>query len=109
MHLILADPRLTHKTVQHYADILTGTFMIRQLKPRHENISKRRVKSPKIYIRDTGVFALLDIENHAALLVNQKLGASGNLSPLNKSSGLILSTPMIVIFGQAIRERNLIC
>jgi len=68
---------LTNKTIQHYADILTGTFMIRQLKPWHENISKRQVKSPKIYIRDTGIFhALLDIENHDELLVNPKLGAS---------------------------------
>lgn len=68
---------LTHKTIQHYADILTGTFMIRQLKPWHENINKRQVKSPKIYIRDTGIFhALLNIENHAELLVYPKLGAS---------------------------------
>lgn len=68
---------LTHKTIQHYVNILTGTFMIRQLKPWHENISKRQVKAPKVYIRDTGIFhALLDIKNHAELLVNQKLGAS---------------------------------
>jgi len=68
---------LTHKTIQHYADILTGTFMVRQLKPWYENISKRQVKSPKIYIRDTGIFhTLLDIKNHAELLVNQKIGAS---------------------------------
>jgi predicted AAA+ superfamily ATPase len=68
---------LTHKTIQHYADILTGTFMIRQLKPWYENINKRQVKSPKIYIRDTGIFhALLNIKDHAELLVNPKLGAS---------------------------------
>jgi len=68
---------LTHKTMQHYADILTGTFMIRQLKSWYENINKRQVKSPKIYIRDTGIFhALLGIKNYAELLVHQKLGAS---------------------------------
>jgi len=68
---------LTHKTVQHYADILTGTFMVRQLNPWYENINKRQVKSTKMYIRDTGIFhALLDIKNHAELLVNPKLGAS---------------------------------
>jgi uncharacterized protein len=68
---------LTHKTIQHYADILTGTFMIRQLKPWYENINKRQVKSPKIYIRDTGIFhALLDIKNNDMLLMHHKLGAS---------------------------------
>lgn len=68
---------LTHKTIQHYADILTGTFMIRQLKPWFENINKRQVKSPKIYIRDTGIFhALLNINNYEELLLNPKLGAS---------------------------------
>src|SRR5437868_34244 len=51
--------------------------MVRQLKPWYENINKRQVKSPKIYIRDTGIFhALLDIKNYAELLVNQKIGAS---------------------------------
>lgn len=68
---------LTNKTIQHYADILSGTFMVRQLKPWYENISKRQVKSPKIYIRDTGIFhALLDIKNHTELLLHQKIGAS---------------------------------
>lgn len=68
---------LTHKTIQNYADILTGTFMIRQLKPWHENINKRQVKSPKIYIRDTGIFhTLLNIKDYSELLINPKLGAS---------------------------------
>jgi predicted AAA+ superfamily ATPase len=68
---------LTHKTIQHYADLLTNTFMIRQLKPWFENINKRQVKSPKIYIRDTGIFhALLNIQNYDELLVHPKLGVS---------------------------------
>jgi len=68
---------LTYKTIQNYADILTGTFMIRQLKPWYENINKRQVKSPKIYMRDTGIFhALLDIKNYSELLVHPKIGAS---------------------------------
>jgi len=68
---------LTHKTIQRYADILAGTFMIRQLKPWFENINKRQVKSPKLYIRDTGILhALLGIETEAALLTHIKLGAS---------------------------------
>lgn len=68
---------LTHKTIQHYADILSGTFMIRMLHPWHENISKRQVKAPKIYFRDSGIFhRLLGILNNGALLRYPKLGAS---------------------------------
>lgn len=68
---------LSYKTIQHYTDILNGTFMIRQLKPWYENINKRQVKSPKVYIRDTGLFhTLLNINNRSDLLINSKLGAS---------------------------------
>lgn len=64
-------------TMRRYLDILTGTFMIRQLHPWHENISKRQVKSPKIYFRDSGIFhVLLDIEDFDRLQSNPKLGAS---------------------------------
>ena len=68
---------LTNKTIKHYADILSHTFMIRQLKPWSINIAKRQVKSPKIYIRDSGIFhTLLGIHNMDDLLVHPKLGAS---------------------------------
>jgi predicted AAA+ superfamily ATPase len=68
---------LNYKTIQHYTDILTSTFMIRQLKPWYENINKRQVKSPKIYIRDTGLFhTLLNINKMSDLLIHPKLGAS---------------------------------
>lgn len=68
---------LTNKTIQHYLDILTGTFMVRQLKPWFENIGKRQVKAPKIYIRDTGILhSLLGIKSTGDLLVHPKLGAS---------------------------------
>ena len=67
---------ITHHTVQKYADILTGTFMIRLLQPWHENIGKRQVKSPKIYIRDSGLLhALLGIHTHDELQLFPKLGA----------------------------------
>lgn len=52
-------------TIRRYLDILSKTFMIRLLEPWHENISKRQVKAPKIYIRDSGLF-------HTALGVNEK-------------------------------------
>lgn len=68
---------LTHKTIQYYADILSGTFMIRMLQPWFENISKRQVKSPKIYFRDSGIFhALAGIRDYQTLLGYPKLGAS---------------------------------
>ena len=55
---------MTDKTVKKYMDILEGCFMIRQLKPWHQNISKRQVKRPKLYIRDSGILhSLLGISN----------------------------------------------
>jgi len=68
---------LTDKTVRSYLDILTATFMIRQLQPWHENISKRQVKAPKIYFRDTGLLhSLLNITDFLSLNGNPRLGAS---------------------------------
>lgn len=68
---------LNHKTVQYYVDILTGTFMIRQLPAWFENISKRQIKAPKIYFRDSGIFhTLLGIDNTQALFHHPKLGSS---------------------------------
>jgi predicted AAA+ superfamily ATPase len=65
------------KTIRNYLDILSETFMIRQLQPWHENIKKRQVKRPKIYLRDQGIFHnLLTIENKKSLLTHPKLGAS---------------------------------
>lgn len=68
---------LSDKTVRGYLDVLTGTFMVRQLQPWHENIRKRQVKAPKIYIRDSGILhALLSIESREDLLSHPKAGAS---------------------------------
>jgi len=64
-------------TARHYLDILSGTFLIRQLQPWFENTRKRLVKSPKIYFRDTGLLHfLLGSENFMSLLSNPKLGLS---------------------------------
>lgn len=68
---------MTHKSMKEYADILTGTFMVRQLQPWFENIGKRQIKTPKIYIRDSGILhTLLGINTYSDLLVNPKIGAS---------------------------------
>ena len=68
---------LSDKTVRHYLDILTGTYMVRQLQPWHENLKKRQVKSPKVYLRDTGLLhSLLDIAGMGDLWGHPRLGAS---------------------------------
>ena len=64
-------------TVRSYIEILTQTFMIRQLQPWYENIKKRQVKRPKIYFRDSGLYhCLLTVKNQRELLSHPKLGAS---------------------------------
>lgn len=68
---------ISDKTVRSYLDILTGTFMIRQLQPWFENLGKRQVKSPKIYFRDTGLLhSLLGVPDKHSLLGHPKVGAS---------------------------------
>lgn len=68
---------LSHHTVKKYIDILAGTFMIRILQPWFENISRRQVKSPKIYFRDSGILhSLLNIKSADELYTNPKVGAS---------------------------------
>jgi len=68
---------LSDKTVRHYLDILTGTYLVRQLQPWHENLNKRQVKSPKIYLRDSGLLhSLLNIGGYHDLLGHPRLGAS---------------------------------
>lgn len=64
-------------TARKYLDVLTGTFLIRQVPPWFENIGKRLVKSPKVYIRDTGILhALLGMKSKRDILSHPKLGFS---------------------------------
>lgn len=68
---------INDKTSRSYLDILTETYMIRQLQPWHENIRKRQVKSPKIYFRDTGLLhSLLDLQDSHAIIGHPQAGAS---------------------------------
>jgi predicted AAA+ superfamily ATPase len=68
---------LSDKTVRGYLDILTGTFMVRQLQPWHANVGKRQVKSPKVYLRDSGLLhSLLEIPDRRGLLGHPRAGAS---------------------------------
>lgn len=67
----------SHTAINHYLDILSGTFMMRVLRPWFENISKRQVKAPKLYFRDSGIMhALLGVSTMEELYNNAKLGAS---------------------------------
>lgn len=64
-------------TLKKYISILEQTYMIRVLQPYHSNLKKRIVKSPKIYIRDTGILhGLLSIMDFEALLGHHVIGAS---------------------------------
>ena len=67
---------VSEPTVKRYLDILTGTYMIRQLQPWYENLKKRQVKAPKVYIRDSGILhTLLTLEDDK-ILTHVKVGAS---------------------------------
>ncbi|MDD5599137.1 MAG: DUF4143 domain-containing protein, partial [Victivallaceae bacterium] len=62
---------------RNYLDILSGAYMVRQLPPWFENLKKRQVKSPKVYIRDSGILhALLSLSSFDDILSHPKLGAS---------------------------------
>lgn len=64
-------------TARRYLDLLSDAFMVRQLQPWHANIRKRQVKSPKVYVRDSGLLhQLLGIDNQSDLLTHPKIGAS---------------------------------
>jgi predicted AAA+ superfamily ATPase len=68
---------VSEPTARRYLDVLSGLFLVRQLQPWHENLAKRQVKSPKVYIRDTGVLhALLGIGAERDLLAHPKVGPS---------------------------------
>jgi len=68
---------VNESTVRHYLDLLTGVFMVRQLQPWHENLGKRQVKAPKVYVRDSGLLhTLLGIASQRDLEYHPKVGAS---------------------------------
>lgn len=68
---------ISDMTVRRYVDILAGTFMVRVLAPWHANLGKRQIKSPKIYLRDSGLAHYLwSVRSERDLLEHPKLGAS---------------------------------
>lgn len=68
---------VNESTVRRYLDLMAGVFMVRQLAPWFENLGKRQVKSPKVYVRDSGLLhSLLGITNRRDLEYHPKVGAS---------------------------------
>lgn len=68
---------VSESTTRRYLDLFADALMIRQLQPWYANLSKRQVKAPKVYVRDSGLLHhLLGIETAKALMSHPKLGAS---------------------------------
>jgi len=90
------------KTVHRYLDILCDLMLLRKLPPWHSNLGKRLVKSPKVYVRDSGLLhALLGLASHDALLAHPVVGNSWegfaietllNAAPRNAQSGFYRSS-----------------
>lgn len=76
-----ADPArslgIGESTVRRYLDLFTKLLVVRQLQPWHENLGKRQVKAPKVYVRDSGLLhVLLGIQTETQLMTHPKNGAS---------------------------------
>ncbi|MYB05357.1 MAG: ATP-binding protein [Gemmatimonadetes bacterium] len=68
---------LAHTTVRRYLDIMTGAYVVRQLRPWRENLGKRIVKASRVYIADSGLLhTLLGVETRQDLRAHPKVGAS---------------------------------
>jgi len=66
-----------HTTVKRHLDLLTGALVVRQLQPWFENAGKREIKSPKVFLRDSGLLhTLLGIQSFQMLEGHPKIGAS---------------------------------
>ncbi len=74
---LAASLGVSYHTVNRYTDILEQTFLVRRLSPYHANVGKRLVKSPKIYLRDTGLLHyFLGIQNQKTLEIHPSRGTS---------------------------------
>ena len=68
---------ISETTVRRYLDLMEHLFLVRQLRPWHENLRKRQVKRPKLYFRDSGLFHhLIGAGTMGELLTGPRLGAS---------------------------------
>ena len=68
---------IAQATVRRYLDLLEHLFLVRQLRPWHENLRKRQVKRPKVYLRDSGLYHhLIGVGTMDALQTHPRIGAS---------------------------------
>ena len=89
----------SENTARRYLDILSGAFMVRVLPPWFENVGKRQIKSPKVYLRDPGILhALLQIRTLSDLRAHPKLGASWEGFAIEQVVGL-LNTREVYFWG----------
>ena len=81
---------LSAPTVRHYLDILEETFIVRQIQPYHFNIKKRLIKSPKVYIRDSGLLhALLTVKTFDDLQAHPVVGSSWEGFVIEQIAGIL--------------------
>lgn len=86
---------VAQSTIRRYLDALTDALMVRQLQPWFMNTSKRLVRSPKVYLRDSGVLhRLLQIDDHEQLLNHPKVGASWEGFAIEQIAAMLGSTPV---------------
>lgn len=87
---IAASLGVTHPTSRSYLDRLAQTYMIRVLPPWSANLKKRLVKTPKVYVRDSGLLhCLLRIANHEELLGHPAAGASWEGFVIEQVAGVL--------------------
>ncbi|OAI49453.1 hypothetical protein AYO45_02495 [Gammaproteobacteria bacterium SCGC AG-212-F23] len=90
---------MSDSTIRRYLDILTATFIVKQIPPWWENISKRQVKSPKVYINDSGLLhTLFGLNNKEELANHPKIGASWEGFALNAVMNQLNVQPEEVFF-----------
>ncbi len=90
---------VSHTTVRTYIDLLTKTFVVRELRPWAENLGKRLVKSPKVYVADTGLLhSLLAVPARRDLDAHPKLGASWEGFVIAQIVRLLRATPEQTFF-----------
>mgnify|MGYP003393088165 CR=1 FL=1 len=99
-------------TARRYLDLLTQTFMIRELKPWHAQVDKRQIKTPKVYFRDSGLFHhLLGLSKLSEIERHPKLGASWEGFVLEQITSHFELAPEEVFFWgtHADAEIDLLC
>jgi predicted AAA+ superfamily ATPase len=85
---------VAHTTVRRYLDLLSGAFVVRQLPPWSANLAKRQVKSPKVYVSDSGLLhSLLDVRDRRDLERHPKVGASWEGFGIQQIMGRLAARP----------------